>query len=292
MNESSGTVRVFCREDFAGCDGASAWIITWDTTDTALNFKVVETIVDGIDGGSEISESRAEGYLKWDGCLNIDFDGSRCLHFCGPEEKPLLGRLVEAIYKLGPKMKSWDHGGGSYVEGRKTRMTTPWNGLFSECGLLSDCEGEERAGLELAFEEMRKAIVQEERIRIREIVNEVLDPQRTPQYTLLHMAIVSQIQPGTFPDPPCVDELQNPEPGMRVRIRCDPKDTRGFLIGSSMIANRRSEGVGVLWGYVPGHGGDVWYVVHEGTPVTSVDGKDVWDKNGIAAYTTRELTRA
>lgn len=72
-----------------------------------LDFKVLELY----DERGEIkTHSVAHGFLKWDGCLNIGFADTqeRMFHFCGPEDDPLLGRIVKAIYALGPKMPHWD----------------------------------------------------------------------------------------------------------------------------------------------------------------------------------------
>lgn len=80
-----------------------------------------------------------------------------------------------------------------------------WSGIFDECGLLSDCEGDERAKLEAVFEEMRELILQEERARCLQIVDKVLDPVRKPEYTLLNIAIKSRIQPGCIKKSPYED---------------------------------------------------------------------------------------
>ena len=82
------------------CDDPQHWLIAWHTVPCNLHFEVTNV------NGREEPDVVADGYLKWDGCLNISF--RRSIHFCGPEEKPLMGRLVEAIYKLGPEMKEWE----------------------------------------------------------------------------------------------------------------------------------------------------------------------------------------
>lgn len=42
-----------------------------------------------------------EGFLKWNGCLHLYCSGY--MHFCGPERDPKIGRIVKALYALGPK---------------------------------------------------------------------------------------------------------------------------------------------------------------------------------------------
>lgn len=85
-------------------DDPQYWLITWHLNEfNNLNFEVTDP-TRGNEGDEP--EDVAEGYLKWDGCLNITFD-SHCFHFCGPEEKPIIGRLIEAIYNLGPEIKTW-----------------------------------------------------------------------------------------------------------------------------------------------------------------------------------------
>jgi hypothetical protein len=41
-----------------------------------------------------------------------------------------------------------------------------------------------------------------------------------------------------------------------------PGATRGFLVAERHLRARRTNAVGVVMGYVPGHGGDVWWVQH------------------------------
>jgi hypothetical protein len=50
-----------------------------------------------------------EGQLKWDGCCDLRFPGQdHCmLHFCGAEDGADLGRIMAAVYALGPEMEAW-----------------------------------------------------------------------------------------------------------------------------------------------------------------------------------------
>lgn len=52
--------------------------------------------------------------------------------------------------------------------------------------------------------------------------------------------------------------------GMRVRItHLEP--TTGMFIADRFLAARKSGVIGEVLGYVPGHGGDVWWVKHDGS---------------------------
>ncbi len=52
------------------------------------------------------------------------------------------------------------------------------------------------------------------------------------------------------------------KPGMTI-ITGELGDTRGFLVRQDYLKNRRSGARGLVGTYVPGHGGDVWWVRHE-----------------------------
>jgi hypothetical protein len=56
------------------------------------------------------------------------------------------------------------------------------------------------------------------------------------------------------------------------------KDTLGMLVAPRHLTARRPHALGTLLGYVPGHGGDVWWVQHK-------DGQ-------IGAYSLTELASA
>lgn len=53
-------------------------------------------------------------------------------------------------------------------------------------------------------------------------------------------------------------------PGMTVRV-VRLEGTEGMLIHNRHLACRKVGVVGIVKGYVPGHGGDVWFVAHEGS---------------------------
>lgn len=50
--------------------------------------------------------------------------------------------------------------------------------------------------------------------------------------------------------------------GMTVKTAATLGSTMGFLIHSRHINARRTDAVGKLRSWVPGHGGDVWWVEH------------------------------
>lgn len=89
-----------------------------------------------------------------------------------------------------------------------------------------------------------------------------------------------------------MSELSSPAPGMKVLTQCTPENTSGMLISQQFLDNRKNGVIGTIYGYVPGHGGDVWYVVHEGTPTVKINGKEEWDRSGIAVYTVFEMIEA
>lgn len=56
--------------------------------------------------------------------------------------------------------------------------------------------------------------------------------------------------------------MNNPQNGMRVKI-VRLEDTKGMLIKQHHLDIREVGQTGILSGYVPGHGGDVWWVNHD-----------------------------
>jgi len=64
------------------------------------------------------------------------------------------------------------------------------------------------------------------------------------------------------------------EDGMRVKVT-KLESTRGMMIAAQYLAARKKGATGTVQGYVPGHGGDVWWVRH--------------DDGSVAAYCYTEL---
>jgi hypothetical protein len=64
-------------------------------------------------------------------------------------------------------------------------------------------------------------------------------------------------------------DLQSLRPGLRVRIDATLGHTTGMIIAPEILANRRAGASGTLRAYVPGHGGDVWFVEHKGGAVAA-----------------------
>lgn len=52
------------------------------------------------------------------------------------------------------------------------------------------------------------------------------------------------------------------QPGLRVKVK-KLEGTKGFLINSKHLAVRRKGVRGTVKNWVPGHGGDVWFVQHD-----------------------------
>lgn len=52
----------------------------------------------------------AQGYLKWDGCLNIDLNPTDTMqHFCGQADAlGALTTIVNVIYDNADRMPNWD----------------------------------------------------------------------------------------------------------------------------------------------------------------------------------------
>ena len=58
-------------------------------------------------------------------------------------------------------------------------------------------------------------------------------------------------------------EASNIELGMRVKVTGPLASTAGMMIKKPFLDARRVGAFGHIRGYVPGHGGDVWWVEHE-----------------------------
>jgi len=67
-----------------------------------------------------------------------------------------------------------------------------------------------------------------------------------------------------------VNEIQS---GLMVKVVCDD-GTQGMMIKPEILARRKIGKQGVVKSYVPGHGGDVWFVKQD---------------NGVAAYCFTEI---
>ena len=63
------------------------------------------------------------------------------------------------------------------------------------------------------------------------------------------------------------------KPGLMVKVVCDD-GTQGMIINPDILACRKVGKQGIVKSYVPGHGGDVWFVQQD---------------NGIAAYCFTEI---
>ncbi len=52
-------------------------------------------------------------------------------------------------------------------------------------------------------------------------------------------------------------------PQMRIKTNHQLGSTNGFTIAKKHIDARRPNAEGMVHSYVPGHGGDVWFVTHD-----------------------------
>jgi len=89
----------------------------------SMDFKVIEIVGEGLDPDpgvlfftrrgalstpdhvTQLDEAQVfmEGYLKWDGCMNVNIDTEdECMtHFCGRYDASKVGRMIDNIYTLG-----------------------------------------------------------------------------------------------------------------------------------------------------------------------------------------------
>lgn len=74
---------------------------------------------------------------------------------------------------------------------------------------------------------------------------------------------------------------RTPKPEERLRVADTLQSTTGMMIAPDRLARRRAGAVGFALGYVGGHGGDVWWVNHEGD-----------DPDDVAPYALTELEPA
>jgi len=58
-------------------------------------------------------------------------------------------------------------------------------------------------------------------------------------------------------------DLQNVKIGLRVKVT-ELGPVAGMMIKPHILENRKQGAVGVIHDWVPGHGGDVWWVIHDG----------------------------
>lgn len=56
-------------------------------------------------------------------------------------------------------------------------------------------------------------------------------------------------------------ELNDIKTGLKVKIT-KIEDTEGMLVAKKHLDARELGAIGMVMGYVPGHGGDVWWVKH------------------------------
>lgn len=69
-----------------------------------------------------------------------------------------------------------------------------------------------------------------------------------------------------------------PTAGMRVRVRTNPDEcTGGWFVNEKYLNARRSLAFGVYRGFVPGCGGDVWWIEHNDGSIAAYSADEVFD---------------
>jgi hypothetical protein len=71
---------------------------------------------------------------------------------------------------------------------------------------------------------------------------------------------------------------RTPKPQERLRVASKLEPTTGMIVPQTRLQKRRPDAVGTEHGYVGGHGGDVWWLRHDGD-----------DPDDIAPYSLTEL---
>jgi len=82
--------------------------------------------------------------------------------------------------------------------------------------------------------------------------------------------------------------VDNVRIGMRVRVAETLGDTRGLLAPQAVLQRRKAGVTGEVLAPVGGHGGDVWWVRHDGAP--RLAGTNEVDPTHVAPYVIDELT--
>ncbi len=62
-------------------------------------------------------------------------------------------------------------------------------------------------------------------------------------------------------------KLQNIQKGIEIKTNKKLGDTKGFLINKKNLDARTPNSVGTVLNWVPGHGGDVWWIKHQDNSV-------------------------
>lgn len=80
-------------------------------------------------------------------------------------------------------------------------------------------------------------------------------------------------------------------PGLAVRVvELNPRLPAAIFVRPETLARRRRGVTGIVYSWLSGHGGDVWWVIHDGTGThANPKGELCWDESGIAPYGLDEL---
>lgn len=78
------------------------WLVRYKGDRVWLDFEVWEVESRSLSGDdARLSEEpKMKGYVKWDGCMNLDTDSRVMRHFCGPEDMREFADVLDALYPL------------------------------------------------------------------------------------------------------------------------------------------------------------------------------------------------
>jgi len=80
------------------------------------------------------------------------------------------------------------------------------------------------------------------------------------------------------------------KPALKVVTAPGLNSVKGMLVPESYLKQRKTNQVARVYGPVPGHGGDVWWLVHEGAATYKTEqGLEMLDKTFIAPYMFTEF---
>lgn len=81
------------------------------------------------------------------------------------------------------------------------------------------------------------------------------------------------------------------KPGLKVVTAPGLNSTKGMIVPEQYLKQRKPNQVAAVYGHVPGHGGDVWWLVHEGASTYKTEqGVEMLDKSFIAPYMFTEFS--
>jgi hypothetical protein len=80
------------------------------------------------------------------------------------------------------------------------------------------------------------------------------------------------------------------QPKMKVRTSPGLNSPKGMIVDQKFLDQRKANQIAYVYGVIPGHGGDVWWLLHEGCPLIEGENKTpAYDKKFIAPYSWMEF---